>query len=70
MKTDNAVDPIYARDCYDTEYAKQKDSVPLFCEFNLASNEFSWINETIQYTYHQDFKSKYNHLTLIPFTYL
>jgi len=37
MGTETAFDTLYARDCYDKEAQKVKESIPMFCPFNLFS---------------------------------
>lgn len=48
MKHETAGMPIYARNCFSEEESKKPDAKPMFCEYDLLNNQFSWINETIQ----------------------
>lgn len=48
MQTETPGQPIYARDCEIEKALQPQDYTPEFCEFDLLSGEYAWINETIQ----------------------
>ena len=49
MQRDKQEQTIFAKECYDQSLLASEGKTARFCPFNLFSNQYAWINETIPF---------------------